>query len=636
MNLKANSNLNNGTYIIESILGQGGFGITYRARHARLNKVVAIKEFFPKALCVRNDDDSVSTATDVNSTLVDRLKRKFMKEAEHIATMDCPYIVRVTDVFEENGTVYYVMDYIDGMSLSEIVKKRGPLPAQKAVEYISKIGTALSYVHSKKMNHLDVKPANIMVRTADDTPILVDFGLSKQYDTEGIETSTTPVGLSHGYAPMEQYSEGGVKEFSPATDTYSLAATLYYALSGVIPPQATTLIDNDLTFPAEIPAELIPAISKAMMPKRSLRHQTVKEFVEQINHPEQNVVTPPLSEDTQLEATEIPTPNQPEPAQPTPPTVQPEQPEKKKSGCLKWLGIIFLVLLGIFVILVIIGDDPEEQQSDKTEHVSEAPRAPSQPTGEQNGHGFVDLGLPSGNMWGYSNLGSLKPEQPGEYFAWGETKSRTTFPAFRSKYQEDGITALESKRIIEGGRLVATCDAAHAIYGGAWRIPSSDDFKELMSKCEWTFLTYNDIKGYMVKGPNGNVIFLPFGGNITESGLNSVGESGNYWTSTPDGIAMRANFFVENPNKKGISQYSRSVGFNIRPIYNIKFRTEEPNTATKKASESKKPAKNKSAATTNTTKPKQNKKSPSSSKGNDNGASPNNTNGKEINWERAG
>lgn len=283
MNLKEGALLHNDTYRIERVLGQGGFGITYLAVHVRLKKKVAIKEFFPKAFCDRDSDTShVRTASAANSVTVEKLRNKFIKEAEHIAEMDSPYIVRITDVFEENHTAYYVMDYIDGRSLADIVRNDGPLPVGQAVEYITKIGDALTYIHSKRMNHLDVKPANIMVRSKDNAPILIDFGLSKQYDSEGNQTSTTPVGISHGYAPIEQYRDGGVKEFSPQTDLYSLAATLYYLLSGVVPPHSTNLLDEDITFPPSIPSYLISPLKKAMSAGRKDRHESISQFLKAV------------------------------------------------------------------------------------------------------------------------------------------------------------------------------------------------------------------------------------------------------------------------------------------------------------------------------------------------------------------
>lgn len=290
--LKEGATLRHGTYRILRILGQGGFGITYLALDLNLDRKVAIKEFFPKDYCDREGETShVTLGTSSMEEFVTRLKAKFLKEARNIAKFDNPSIIRIHAAFEENNTAYYVMDYIEGLTLSEMVKRNGPLPVSKALEFIKKVGEALEYVHGHRMNHLDVKPANIMVRESDDMPVLIDFGLSKQYDSEGQQTSTTPTGISHGYAPMEQYNDGGVKEFSPQTDLYSLAATLYYILSGVVPPQATKLVDETLMFPAEIPSYLIKPIGRAMKTARRYRHNSIREFLDQLDKTEEDDAT---------------------------------------------------------------------------------------------------------------------------------------------------------------------------------------------------------------------------------------------------------------------------------------------------------------------------------------------------------
>lgn len=281
--LKPGTTLRDNCYRIEKILGQGGFGITYLAMDLSLDRKVAIKEFFPKDYCDREGDTSHVTLGTKNTALfVNKLKTKFLKEAKNIAKFDNPGIIKIHAAFEENNTAYYVMDFIEGESLSAMVKRYGPLTENVAVDYICQVGKALEYVHSRHINHLDVKPANIMVRKSDNKPILIDFGLSKQYDSEGNQTSTTPTGISHGYAPMEQYNDGGVKDFSPKTDLYSLAATLYYLLSGIVPPQATILVDEELTFPSEIPAHLVAPIAKAMSTARRDRQDTIGDFLDAI------------------------------------------------------------------------------------------------------------------------------------------------------------------------------------------------------------------------------------------------------------------------------------------------------------------------------------------------------------------
>ena len=167
--LSSGTLLQHETYRIEKVLGQGGFGITYLATDMNLQRKVAIKEFFPKDFCDRDESTSQVTLGTKNTTeFVNRLKSKFLKEARNIAKFDHPNIIRIYAAFEENNTAYYVMEYIDGESLSSIVKKSGSLAEQRAVNYIKKVGDALEYVHARRINHLDVKPANIMVRKKDD------------------------------------------------------------------------------------------------------------------------------------------------------------------------------------------------------------------------------------------------------------------------------------------------------------------------------------------------------------------------------------------------------------------------------------------------------------------------------------
>lgn len=301
--LKQGAFLRHDTYRIEKVLGQGGFGITYLAMDLSLDRYVAIKEFFPKDYCDRNDTTShVTLGTQSSFDFVNKLKTKFLKEARNIARFDNPNIIRIHSAFEENDTAYYVMDYIEGKTLAEMVRQSGPLPEDKAIAYIEKIGEALEYVHRHNITHLDIKPANIMIRTVDERPILIDFGLAKQYDSNGLQTSTTPLGISHGYAPIEQYSDGGIKEFSPQTDQYSLAATLYYILSGVTPPHATKLIEDELTFPQMIPAKLIGPISKAMNASRKKRYESVAAFVEDLKRAKEGQTTVALSTSKEIGA----------------------------------------------------------------------------------------------------------------------------------------------------------------------------------------------------------------------------------------------------------------------------------------------------------------------------------------------
>ena len=291
MQLRNNSALQNGKYRIIRVLGQGGFGITYLAVHTMLDKMVAIKEFFPKEYCDRNMDTSHLTIGTKNSVeIVEKLKGKFIKEAKNISKLRHPNIITIHDIFQENCTAYYVMEYVEGASLSQIIKEQGPISEIKAVGYIRKVADAVGYMHSLSMNHLDLKPANIMVRESDGEPILIDFGLSKQYDSSGGQTSTTPVGISHGFAPIEQYRPGGVASFTPQTDIYALGATLLNLISGNVPPHYSEILEGGLPeLPSAVSKQCIAAIGHAMEIKKNKRPGSVGEFISELTketHPD--------------------------------------------------------------------------------------------------------------------------------------------------------------------------------------------------------------------------------------------------------------------------------------------------------------------------------------------------------------
>ncbi|MDY5946458.1 MAG: serine/threonine-protein kinase [Prevotella sp.] len=280
--LKTGFALQNGKYRIERVLGQGGFGITYLAVQVNLNRKVAIKEFFMKELCNRDATTShVSVPSTGSATTVERFRSKFVKEAQTIAGLDNPHIIRIHDIFNENGTAYYVMDYLGNGSLSDRVKSGGPMDAQTATTYIRQIGEALTYLHARSINHLDIKPSNILINASGEA-IVIDFGLSKRYDESGTQTSSTPVGISHGYAPLEQYQPGGVSTFSPTADIYALGATLFYLLTATAPPNATTLLYDGFPTATLTSHNVAPTIAiiveKAMQPLPKDRYASVAEM----------------------------------------------------------------------------------------------------------------------------------------------------------------------------------------------------------------------------------------------------------------------------------------------------------------------------------------------------------------------
>ena len=263
----------NGKYELMKFLGKGGFGITYLGRHILLNKYVAIKEYFPKDNFRRESNGTQVSYSD--KSVARRNIEKFLKEAKTMAELNHEGVVKVNDVFEENNTAYYVMDYMEGKSLEEQL----PIAQEQALAYIKQAAEALQYVHTKGILHLDIKPANIMINQSGKA-VLIDFGISKHYDSEGKGTSLSTQGYSSGYSPIEQMTPGGLKQFTPPTDIYALGATLYKIISGTTPPASTDLADEEtLSRPENMSREVFGFINKCMQQKRKDRPQTMSEVL---------------------------------------------------------------------------------------------------------------------------------------------------------------------------------------------------------------------------------------------------------------------------------------------------------------------------------------------------------------------
>ena len=337
MELKSQTILQGGRYVIQGVLGRGGFGVTYLAEQVMAKRKVCIKEFFPKDYYTRGDDTrSLTLASQGFAESMNRYKEKFVKEAQTIAALDHANIIPIYDVFEENNTAYYVMEYIDGESLSEVVKRRGALAESEAVEYVRQAASALEYLHERKIMHLDIKPGNIMLRRKDNRVVLIDFGLSKHYDEQsGEATSTTPVGVSHGYAPMEQYKQGGVNTFSPETDIYSLGATLYYMVTGKVPPEAATLISEPLEFPQHVSTTLRSAITAAMALSPKQRPASVGKFVAMLNKADVTIVERPITPKKPLD----------------------NEPKSKSGKWWLWSLLMVVVIAIVCAVVMNVGDD---------------------------------------------------------------------------------------------------------------------------------------------------------------------------------------------------------------------------------------------------------------------------------------
>ena len=497
-------------YTIVKVLGNGTFGITYlatipvRGSLGSLEMKVAVKEFFMKDVCSRRADGSLQEMT--QGGLVYNYAIKFRREAENLSRLDHPQIVRVLDVFTANNTVYYAMEFVEGENLNEYLKEYGRMSESEAVSCIRSIAAPLEYMHEHKMLHLDLKPGNVMRRSSDGKCVLIDFGLSKYYADNGEPESSTNIGMgTPGYAPIEQAQAGKNRQVYPTLDIYALGGTFYKLLTGEAPPEASELLDGfpreKLLYPGSgISVPVADAIEKAMSPRRIDRPQSVRDFLVLLEEPDPSVTASVAeSEDTDFSE------------------------QSARGG----------------------------QNSRKIPY-----EADKRTTGAINGHEWVDLGLSV--KWATCNVGASSPSDYGNYYAWGETRTK-------SKYTE-GDTSI---RIVNIGDISGDSryDAACVNWGGTWRLPTEAEVQELIDKCTWTWTSQGGHNGYRVTGPNGNSIFLPAAGYRGGTSLYSAGDSGFYWSSIPyESYARRACYLSFYGSGHLLYWNYRYYGQCVRPV----------------------------------------------------------------------
>ena len=438
MQLKSGTLLQGGKYRIEKVLGQGGFGITYLAVQTNLkNRKVAIKEFFLKEHCERDSSTShVSMGTSGSKDLVLKFRNKFIKEAETISELRNHHIITIYDVFEENGTAYYVMEYLSGGSLSERIPSGG-LPESEALDYIRQVADALSYIHSEQILHLDVKPSNILFRKNNEA-VLIDFGISKHYDEAGgSQTSSTPVGVSKGYAPLEQYKMGGVSQFSPATDVYSLGATLYKLLTGQTPPDADDIYEDGLTgLPQSISAQTRAAVEKAMSPRRKDRPQSVVEFMSLLEQPE----VPDEGDETVVIGADKEDVVEPGDVQ-----VDPVR-DDDKGNFKKWLWPLAAGLAVVVVaIFMVFRPEPDSLQSDLLRY-----------------HAFVDSGDSLSRLHRYAAAKTSYDSAAVYEFRYASTRYSDRFRLSAGVKSSEVQSKIDSAKVADSLAAVAAANAAAA------------------------------------------------------------------------------------------------------------------------------------------------------------------------------
>lgn len=419
---------------------------------------------------VTERDETTSVVSVSNADNVEQFeeqREKFKKEARRLRKLKNEHIVKVHDLFEENGTAYYVMDYIDGESLAEKMKKTGqPFTEAEVRNILSQILEALKEVHQNEIWHLDLKPGNIMM-DKNGTAYLIDFGASKQLRANGSMTTSTALCYTPGYAPNEQIGQM-YDRFGPWTDIYALGATIYNLLTNKKPPMAIDIEEDEedaFDFPNTVSDGMRKLLVWMMQPKRKARPQSVDEIL------------------LKLSAA----------------VIKQERPQSEQNTEETILASSIQV------------DDEETILAG-----NELRRF-----GKVNA---VDLGLSV--LWADCNVGGDSESPIGGLYGWadpsGEKKSQNVADYVPLRKYLTGRIPVN----ISGTEY----DIATIKWGKDWRIPSKENWKELIEKCKWTKEKAFHVYGYRVEGPNGNSIFLPntglrFGETISNT------DAGYYWTS---------------------------------------------------------------------------------------------------------
>ena len=269
----------NGKYMVGKILGQGGFGITYIGWDIALERKVAIKEYYPSGQVGRTPGtNALSWYTTESAALAQKTGLEmFLKEARKMSKVDSiPGIVRVRDLFQENGTAYIVMDFVEGETLKTRLQKNGPMPWDRAKEIFRPAVHTMEQVHRAGLIHRDLSPDNLML-TPDGQVKILDLGAAKDLNiNSGASSMQVAKG---GFSPFEQYSQRGAS--GPWTDVYAMAATIYYTLTGVLPPAAIDRVEEDTldwSLVAALPWRAQEALKAAMVVSAKKRTQSMEEL----------------------------------------------------------------------------------------------------------------------------------------------------------------------------------------------------------------------------------------------------------------------------------------------------------------------------------------------------------------------
>lgn len=573
--LQQGATLQNGKYRIESVLGQGGFGITYVAVQTIFGNKVAIKELFVQG----ENDRKGNTVTISNIVYTDSFcikKIKFLKEARRIHEIDNEHIVKVYDAFEENGTAYYVMELISGESLGARLKN-SVFTETEARNALNQLLDALSVIHSRNIQHLDIKPDNILIDRFGKIK-LIDFGASKHIENKGAMTTSSSLAMTPGFAAPEQM-QGDMTKFGPWTDFYALGGTLYAMLTGKKTPTFDDVVSDGTSafhFSSKISIPFQNLIIWMMNPNRNKRPKCASEIIQGEYNGDSVQVNRARNTNVVNNNKDVVTSG-----------VSRELVDHRKNASFFAKNLTLWIMVICIAIIAVISFSlnevresafdnslnmnssaiPSKNSSAKIITTPKKISKPMDPTNsyEWNGQAYINLGLSV--AWATCNLGASSPEEYGNYYAWGETSTKYDFELLNYKWYKDPNFI---KYCEEDGlrKLSRVDDAATSALGAHWKMPSKKECEELVSKCRWKWVTFKGHKGFKVTGPNGNSIFLPAAGSMVENFLLHNTSDGSYWSSSLSDEEDTACMLIFNMGGTHETYFDRRYwGGSVRPVH---------------------------------------------------------------------
>jgi formylglycine-generating enzyme required for sulfatase activity len=520
---------------IGRVLGMGGFGLTYLAWDDGLKIPVAVKEYYPKAFVMRDFLNlSVRPLSDEDQGHYQYGLQAFLNEAQTLAGFDHPHIIKPRYVFEENGTAYLVMDYLEGETLEEHLKRQPGkrLSQARALEILLPVMEGLAYVHRLGFIHRDIKPANIyLTRFAHDgkeRSILLDFGAARQ--ALGEHSQSLSMVYTPAYAAPEQYHTRGQ---GPWTDVYGLAATLYHATTGVLPQRAETRVlenNDNLRDPKELAPELTASFAGALFYGLTIsskrRPQTVEEFRRLLEaSAEENKVDANPAE-SNARATGVGRSGEA-------PTEKAPHVPKKQEMTLK--GIVEAIVVGLLVLILggIVWFRFSEPMEEKISS-SEAPKSPPAPPAKPSCAYCPEMvKLPAGSFTMGSNEGEgdEKPVHKVSVEAFSISKYEVTREQFAAFVEDSGYQAAGDCYAWNGTKWGLQADKN-------WRDPGFSQSGNHPVAC----VSFEDAHAYIrwLNGKTGGAYRLPKEAEW-EYAARAGTETARYWGDAADAACRYAN-----------------------------------------------------------------------------------------------